>query len=183
MASPALDKIIFDWFTNEYENNNHEVSRARLQRKAKEVYESLVSQKVANPGMKITTGWVEKFCSRHNVVQRRITTQCQKAPKDYGDKVIKFVLYLKELRKKHNFEFGDIIGCDETGVWLDAASSTTLAPKGVKDVPVKTTGHNKMRLMILFSAKADRTKLKPFVLMNRKRPIKGCKKNFREGSF
>lgn len=47
---------------------------------------------------------------------------------------------------------------------------------GVKDVPVHSTGHEKQRVTVMLTAKADGTKLRPFLLLSRKRPIKELEK-------
>ena len=53
---------------------------------------------------------------------------------------------------------------DKTSVWNDIVSSTTLDKTGSKDVPLKTTGHEKVRVSICLATKGDGTKLKSFVV-------------------
>ena len=53
---------------------------------------------------------------------------------------------------------------DETAVWFDMVGSTTVETRGVRSVPLKTTGHEKSHLTVVLAAKADGTKLKPFVV-------------------
>ena len=57
-----------------------------------------------------------------------------------------------------------IIAMDETAVWFDMVGSTTVETRGVRSVPLKTTGHEKSHLTVVLAAKADGTKLKPFVV-------------------
>lgn len=52
---------------------------------------------------------------------------------------------------------------DEISVWKVMVSSTIVEQAGVKDVPLKTTGHEKVRVLVCLTAKGDRTKLKPFI--------------------
>ncbi|XP_059360635.1 uncharacterized protein LOC132098591 [Carassius carassius] len=53
---------------------------------------------------------------------------------------------------------------DETAVWFDMVGSTTVDARGARSVPLKTTGHEKSRLTVVLAAKADGTKLKPYIV-------------------
>jgi len=53
---------------------------------------------------------------------------------------------------------------DETPVWADMVSNTTVNKTGQKDVTLKTTGHEKVRVTVCLAAKADGTKLRPFIV-------------------
>ena len=48
---------------------------------------------------------------------------------------------------------------DKTSAWNDMVSNTTIDEQGVK-----TTGHEKCMVSVCLAAKADGTKLKPFVV-------------------
>lgn len=53
---------------------------------------------------------------------------------------------------------------DETPVWCDVVSETTVDASGKNTVTLKTTGHEKSRVSVVLAAKADGTKLKPMVV-------------------
>ena len=53
---------------------------------------------------------------------------------------------------------------DETPVWDDMVSNTTVDKVGATSVNLKTTGHEKVMVTVCLSARADRTKLKPFIV-------------------
>ena len=59
---------------------------------------------------------------------------------------------------KHPFKASDIIAMDETPIWTDMVSDTTVDVTGKKTVTVKITGHEKSRVSVCLAAKADRTK-------------------------
>ena len=63
---------------------------------------------------------------------------------------------------KHPFKASDIIAMDETRIWADMVSDTTVDVTGKKTV--KTTGHEKSRVSVCLAAKADGTKLPPFIV-------------------
>ena len=50
---------------------------------------------------------------------------------------------------------------DETAVWHEMISNTTVTDKGTKSVVLKTTGHEKSKVIVIFIAKAYEDKLKP----------------------
>ena len=53
---------------------------------------------------------------------------------------------------------------------------------GTKDVPLKTTGHKKVRASVCLTAKRDGTKLKPFIVFaGAKRESKSLHKEFKSG--
>lgn len=76
------------------------------------------------------------------------------------------------MRIRENYDPSHIVAADETACWLDAVGETTLEETGAKEVMLRTTGHEKGRLTVLLSARADGSKLKPMVLIPRVRPIK-----------
>jgi len=53
---------------------------------------------------------------------------------------------------------------DETAVWFDMVGESTLAAKGAKSIPLKGTGHEKLRFTVVLTATGAGTKLKPFVV-------------------
>ena len=57
---------------------------------------------------------------------------------------------------------------DETPIWADMPSTTTIEERGTCTVPIRSTGHEKMCLCV----KADKTKLKSYVVI----PTKKVKK-------
>lgn len=52
---------------------------------------------------------------------------------------------------------------DETPVWLDMVSSTTVSKVGVRDVPPKTSNHEKICASVCIAMKGDSTNLKLFI--------------------
>ena len=115
-------------------------------------------------------GWMTRFRARHKITLRRVTT-CQKLPEDYIDKIIDFILYVRKLIADKKLNLRDVYARDETAVWLDATSGSTLKDEGAKDVAARTTGHKKMRITVMLCDKAEDTKCKPFILLPRKRQV------------
>ena len=61
---------------------------------------------------------------------------------------------------------------DELSLWMEPVSETTVNLKGEKSVPILSSGKEKMRLTVILTARASGKKVKPFVIIPRKRPIK-----------
>jgi hypothetical protein len=57
---------------------------------------------------------------------------------------------------------------DETTVFFDMPTNTTVDTKSSKSVLIKTTGHEKLRIAVMLSVLADGRKLTPFVILKRK---------------
>ena len=47
----------------------------------------------------------------------------------------------------------------------------TVEQKGAHDVTIRRTGHDRLRVTVLLAAQADGVKLKPLLVIPRKRPI------------
>ena len=70
---------------------------------------------------------------------------------------------------------------DETAVWKERLSSTTVDKVGSKTVSIKTTGHEKEKVSVCLAAKADGTKLKPFIMFTAgKRECAALNEQFRD---
>ena len=79
-------------------------------------------------------------------------------------KLVGYIMHVRRLNKQFQFPYSSILAMDETPVWNDMVSSTTVDKTGSKDVPLKITDHEKVKVSVCFAAKGDGTKLKPFVV-------------------
>ena len=61
-------------------------------------------------------------------------------------------------------KFAQIIAMDETLVWKDMVSVTTIDATDEKSITMKSTGHEKFCVLVCLAAKADGTKFKPMVV-------------------
>ena len=99
---------------------------------------------------------------------RRHTTVAQKLPKDYENKLISFQRFVISKRKQHSFELKYIGNADQTPLTFDIVTNSTVAEKGIKSVPILTTGHDKDRFTVMLACLGDGTKLPPYVVFKRK---------------
>ena len=63
---------------------------------------------------------------------------------------------------------GQMVNANETAIYLDMPPNCTLEKKGVKEVLLKTTGREKLRLTVMLAATADGRKLPPLLILKRK---------------
>jgi len=137
------------------------VSRTMIQREALTLS--------IDENFKASNGWLEKFLLRHNLFSRRPTTTCQE-PEEYAEKIVDYLLFVEQKRRTSNYTY--IYAADETAVYLDYSSSLTVENKGVREVPVKTSGHDKFHFTVMLTARSDGFKCRPYILLKNKRPIK-----------
>ena len=64
---------------------------------------------------------------------------------------------------------------DETPMTFDLPASRTIDTKGNRTIQIRTTGHEKTHFTVVLSCMVDGTKLKPMVIVKRKRIPKGEK--------
>ena len=121
---------------------------------------------------KASNGWLEKFLLRHNLVLHRPTTTCRKEPVEYAEKIVDYLLFVEQRRLTSNYMHTYIYAANETVIYLDYSSSLTVENKGVREVPMKTSNHDKLRVTVILTARSDRFKCLPCILLKNKRPIK-----------
>ena len=95
-------------------------------------------------------------------LQRRTTIR-QKLPKDYEQNLLNYQQYITNLRKAGNFLMGQMANANEIAIYLDMLPNYTLEKKGMKEVLLKTTGCEKLRLTVMLAATADGRKLPPLL--------------------
>ena len=159
-----------------YENSNNKklrVNRQRLKLYAMQVYREMVEngELESDVPFNATDWWVVSLMRRNALSPCRSTTASQRFPEEYIEKSIRFLqARFAQARERFSFDDHEIIACDETAIWLDAVSKTTVAEKGAKEVQVRSTRHEKERLTIMLTAKADGKKYPVYILLPRKRP-------------
>ena len=164
-AHPKLEAALFEWVM-EHRNNGYAVSCTSIRLQA------LRMKKLGEYNTSTTffasAGWCTRFIERHGLTLRQWTKLSQKLPADLEAKVDSFQRFIIKLRKRHNYELGQIGNMDETPMTFDLPGNQTVHAKGEKTVLVKTTGHEKTHFTVVLSCMADGTKLKPLIIFKRK---------------
>ena len=85
----------------------------------------------------------------------------------YSIEFIKEVVIYAEVNSNRFLPYILMWNCkrmEEKLVWNDMVSNTTVEKTGSKEVPMKSTGHDKVHVSICLTGKVDGTRLKPFIL-------------------
>ena len=139
------------------------VSCELIMKKAKAIYDELPdSQK--SESFVASRGWLEKFMRRHGLSLRRRTSIGQKDPQQLINRLVSYVIHARRMQMRCNFKASQMYAMDETPVWQDMVVTTTVSKVGSQDVVLKSTGHEKARVSVCLTARADGTKLKPFIV-------------------
>lgn len=93
--------------------------------------------------------------NRNGLSVRRRTTEVQKSPDQLIDKVCVYILKIRRLHMKMNYELKNIFAMDETAVWNDMISNTTVEKRVAHSVNLKSTGHEKSKITVCLTATAD----------------------------
>ena len=156
-----FDEKLINWVRQQRQKKLR-VSRTMIQR------EALTFS--IDENFKASSGLLEKFLLRHNLVSRRPTTTCQKELEEYAEKIVDYLFFVEQKRRTFNYTY--IYAANQTAVYLDYSSSLTVENKGVQEVPLKTSGHDKLHVTVMLTARSDGFKCRPYILLKNKRPIK-----------
>ena len=168
--SEQLDDQVYEWIKLQ-RGMKLAVSRKSINARA-----IFLSGELELPNFSGSTSWLERFMARKGLSLRRATTVCQKPPAELVQRITDFLVYMRQVRTRGNYPLNLIYAADEVGVWLNAVSKTTVDVMGAREVGVRSTGNDRLRIAVLLAARADGFKLPPFVLIPRKRAIKELEK-------
>ena len=141
-VSVELEGKLSEWIYQMRDKHNR-VSRKMIQKKALEIY-STVSD--GDQMFVASKGWLQHFLERNGLSLRRRTTMAQKDPDLLTEKLVSYIDYVGKAISSKKIAEKDIIAMDETAVWFDMVSPTTIDTRGAKSVALKTTGHEKSHL-------------------------------------
>ena len=89
-------------------------------------------------------------------------------------------MHVRRLQMQWAYTLSHVIAMDETPVWADMVSGTTIEKTGTKDVPLKTSGHEKVKVTVCLTARGNGRKLNPFIVFTAaKRESKALHEEFK----
>ncbi|KAE8743779.1 hypothetical protein FOCC_FOCC009610 [Frankliniella occidentalis] len=94
--------------------------------------------------------WDDRMMKRKGLSVGRRTTIAPKLPQDYKEKLTRFQRFVITLTKRSNHLPGQIGNADQTTLYLDMPSRTSVEEKGKKSVTIKTT-----RFTVMLAKTAD----------------------------
>lgn len=179
VTDEEIEENLLEWIFDRRDKGLR-VSRKLITIKAKKFQEEKQKDDPNIKTLVFSAGWLTQFMKRNGLSIRRRTTQTQKTPDQLIDKLSAYILKLRRLRKRMNYELKNIIAMDETAIWNDMISNTTVEKRGAHSVNMKTTGHEKSKITVCLTATADGTKKKPFfVSRGAKRDVKRLNEEYK----
>jgi hypothetical protein len=108
-------------------NNGVRVSHEMLHFKASE---TATRQRISPSQFKVSRRWMCRFMKRKGLSLRRRTSLSQRMPKDFDDKIIVFHKFVIGLRKNNIYLLSQIGNGDQTPLYFDMPTNTTIEGKG-----------------------------------------------------
>jgi len=99
-------------------------------------------------------GWLNRFFKRNKLSLRRITTSGRDLPSDSEELIKSFIDGCCFQILRNNIASNKIVNMDEASIYLDSFSEYTYDERGKRRVRATTTGNEKTRISVLFSATA-----------------------------
>ena len=173
-------EVLLEWIDNRRARSLR-VSCKLIMKNTEIVYRDIMQESnTATEDFKASRGWLCRFLKRNGLSLRRKTSVAQQDPERMVAKLVSYIIQVRQLQIKHNYAPCNIIAMDETPVWCDMISETTVDKSGIKTVTLKTTGQGKSRVSVVLAAKADGTKLKPMVVFKgAKREVAALNQEFK----
>jgi hypothetical protein len=129
--------------------------------------EIAIRQGISPSQFKVSRGWMCRFMKRKQLSLRRRTSLSQRMPKDFDDKIIAFHKFVIRPRKNSSCLLSKMGSMDQTPLYFDMLTNTTIEGKGEKSVIVRTSGCEKQRCTVMLAITADGRKLLPYVIFKR----------------
>ena len=105
-----------------------------ISHKARAIHEQKCKAWQVSPSFIASNGWLQKCMARNGLSVRRRTTESKKDPDRLIDKLIAYILQVRRQQSRHSYNHSDIIAMDDTAVWQDMLSSTTVDKAGENSI-------------------------------------------------
>lgn len=130
LTSEKIEQNLLEWIFDR-RSKGLRVSRKIIMAKAAKFQEEKEKEDPNIAKLTFSQGWLEKFMNRNGLSMRRRTTESQKSPDQLIDRLCAYILKIRRLRMKMNYELNNIFAVDETAVWNDMVSNRTVEKRGV----------------------------------------------------
>ena len=144
----------------ERRSNALRVSRKMIMMKAKAMFDENHSDLAVQEVFVGSRGWLEKFMKRNGLSCRRKTTSQLKDPSLLIDKIVAYILHVRRLNRLFSYGESQIIAMDETPVWADMITGTTVEKAGNEGCTAKNIRPRKSPDNSYFNGESRRYKIK-----------------------
>ena len=146
---PELESLLVDYIAKR-RDVGVAVCNAQLKTHAKYLAKKLKIRNFTASQM-----WCYKFMKINYLSNLRKTRISQRMPDDYEAKLLSSQQFVIKYRKLNGYLLGYIGNADQTPIYFDMPSSTTIDVKGMKTVTINTTGNEKNHFTCMLVYLAD----------------------------
>ena len=170
---PNLEDSLYAWICKKKDSENA-VTRKLITKKAISLSKNqeFLANNPSIIGFKFSNKWLDAFLNRYNLSQRHKTTVAQQLPSDLIEKQHHFLSYIMYLRIEHNYPLKYIGNMNETPLWFDLPSNTTIDHKGAKTVSISIIGHERSSFTVILGCMANGIKLSAVCIYKLKNILK-----------
>ena len=153
----SMEKLLMEWILTQ-----------RSEKNGVNMFQVIDQAKILSrdSNFKASAGWFRRFLVRNNLRTRRVTSVGQKVPENAHDIAQNWLNAVQQ--RVNGLPSSLVFNMDETPAYFDLPSTSTIDFKGVRNVHVKTTGHEKLRYTVVLTQAADGSKLPPMVIFKLK---------------
>jgi hypothetical protein len=130
------------------------------------ISEQLKEESVEYEDFKASKGWLSAFKNRHTLVSRR-QTSTRVVPNDAREKSFEFIREVQKLIKEKGILPKNILNADQVPRYYEKEASSTITPRGTKNVFLRKASSNHKRLTATFLINADGKLLHTHVLLTK----------------
>ena len=162
VSDPVFEKEIKDWIMEQRSDD--------ILVRTKDIINFTIQSRpdYKNGVEKTLVSWVYKFLARNNLSVRRVTRVGQKLSghlKEVKDDCCQALRQRMDVGGTlHGLDPHFFINMDQTAVYYEMKSSTTVDVVGKNTISCRDSGSNSKRVTVVLSVAADGTKLPPFVV-------------------
>src|SRR6266542_3072444 len=157
---PKLEDDLFVWI-GEKRASEHAVSQKLITNKAISLSRNKVflASNLGIADFKFSNKWLNVFLRRYDLEKHRRIMVSQILPQNLIEIQNIFLSYIMYLRIHNKYPLKYIGNMDETPMWFDLPSNTTINQKDAKTVNICTTGHERTSFTVVLRCMANGTKL------------------------
>ncbi|RWS23637.1 pogo transposable element with KRAB domain-like protein [Leptotrombidium deliense] len=166
---PETEKLLFEYIENRREKGLS-VNQREIKFEAIKINDELQERSAFSA----SNGWINRFLNRHDLTLRTATSIGQKIPVNAKELAVNFLEFIKDYNEKNASNEIIYANMDEVPVWFDMPRNKTYNKKGAKNVPLKTTGNEKLRFTVVLASLSDGRKCKPMIIFKGLKNVPRC---------
>ena len=151
--STNLEERVMDWISIQ-QSSGLRVSRKLVIKKEQLLYQEMSTSEgiLKNEEFKASRRWLEKLMRGNSLFLRRKTSVAVKNPGKLIAKLVPYVIQICRMQKVNSYRNAQIIAMDETPVWNDMVSQTTVDACGKKNDHHENCRTRKITCVCLFGS-------------------------------